>query len=75
MDVKIGTFTEIRKIHSYNRLLEQSVLSLAEGRLGWEEFTIGLQEKRLKSASKTKYLHIHEAVYKDIFLQNRVFSL
>ena len=61
MDVKIGTFTEIRKVHSYNRLLEQSVLSLAEGRLDWEELAIGLQEKRLKSASKMKrrYLRIH----------------
>lgn len=36
MVVKIGTSTEIRKIHSCNRLLEQSVLSLAEGRLDWE---------------------------------------
>lgn len=43
------------------------MLSLAEGRLDWEELTIGLQEKWLKSASKMKYLHIHEAVYKATF--------
>lgn len=42
MDVKIGTFAEMRKMHFYNRLLEQSVLSLSEGRLDWEEIAKGL---------------------------------
>lgn len=54
MDVKIGTFAEVGKIHSYNMLLEQSVLSLSDGRLDWEELVKGLWEKSLKSAAKMK---------------------